>query len=111
MRRVVRSQTYVVQLKELLDQGVERFGVDPVEAKLRRIDHTLEVVLARHPKIKPVDAALQLRLYPITDTPFVILYDFTETELRLRVRYNVRRMVTYLLPVALHPLARVRRLP
>jgi hypothetical protein len=82
MRRVVRSRTYVSQLKDLLDQGVERFGSTVVEQKLVLIDHTLEVFLARHPMAKRPDRKLGLRLYPVSDTPFVLLYDFTDTELR-----------------------------
>ena len=82
MRRVVRSRTYVAQLKDLLDQGIERFGIMIVEQKLALVDHTLEVFLARHPKAKRPDRKLGLRVYPISGTPFVVLYDFTETELR-----------------------------
>ena len=82
MRRVVRSRTYVSQLKDLLDQGIERFGVAVVEQKLALIDHTLEVFLARHPKAKRPNRKLGLRVYPVSDTPFKVLYDFTETELR-----------------------------
>jgi hypothetical protein len=81
MKRVVRSRTYLLQLKDLLDQGIDRFGIAVVERKLAQIDHTLEVFLARFPKAKPPDRKLGLRVYPITDTPFVVLYDFTETEL------------------------------
>jgi hypothetical protein len=82
MRRVVRSRTYLLQLKDLLDQGIERFGVTVVEQKLALIDRTLETFLARHPKAKEPDSKLGLRLYPISDTPFVVLYDFTDTDLR-----------------------------
>jgi plasmid stabilization system protein ParE len=82
MRRVVRSRTYVAQLKDLLDQGIERFGAAVVEQKLAQVDHTLEVFLARHPKAKRPDRRLGLRVYLVTDTPFIVLYDFTETELR-----------------------------
>jgi hypothetical protein len=82
MRSVVRSRTYVAQLKDLLDQGIEPFGVAVVEQKLALVDHTLEVFLARHPKAKRPDRRLGLRVYPVSDTPFLVLYDFTETELR-----------------------------
>ena len=82
MRRVVRSRTYVAQLKELLDQGIERFGIAVVEQKLALIDRTLEIFLAQHPKAKPPHPTLGLRVYPISGTPFLVLYDFTETDLR-----------------------------
>lgn len=82
MRRVVRSRTYVSQLKDLLDQGIERFGIAVVEKKLALIDRTLEEFLARHPMAKRPDRKLGLRVYPVSDTPFLVLYDFTDTELR-----------------------------
>ena len=82
MRRVVRSRTYVSQLKDLLDRGIERFGVTVVEQKLALVDQKLEVFLARHPNAKRLDRKLGLRVYPVSDTPFMVLYDFTETELR-----------------------------
>jgi len=82
MRRVVRSRTYVSQLKDLLDQGIERFGIAVVEKKLALIDHTLEVFPAQHPKAKQPDRMLGLRVYPVSDTPFMVLYDFSEAELR-----------------------------
>ena len=93
MRRIVRSRTYVAQLKDLLDQGIERFGTAVVEQKLAQVDHTLEVYLARHPKAKRPDRRLGLRVYSITDTPLMVRYDFTETEQRvhfiLRKRANL----------------------
>lgn len=82
MRRVVRSRTYVSQLKDLLDYGIERFGPAVVEQKLAQIDRTLELFLARHPRAKRPDRKLGLRVYPVAGTPFLVLYDFTETELR-----------------------------
>lgn len=82
MRRVVRSRTYVSQLKDLVDQGIERFGIAVVEQKLALINHNLEVFLARHPKAKRLNRKLGLRVYPVSDTPFLVIYDFTETELR-----------------------------
>jgi hypothetical protein len=62
MRRVVRSPTYVSQLKDLLDQGIECFGIAVVENKLALIDHTLEVFLAQHPKARQPDRKLGLRV-------------------------------------------------
>lgn len=57
MRRVVRSRTYVAQLKSFIEQGVETFGDAVAERTLARIDHAIEQHLARYPK-KPIDEQL-----------------------------------------------------
>ena len=88
MRRVVRSRTYVTQLKDLLDQGIDRFGIAIVEQKLARIDQTLEIFLARHPRAKPPHPELGVRVYPIKSTPFVVLYDFDDTVLRVHFIFH-----------------------
>lgn len=79
MRRVVRPRTYVSQSKDLLDLGIKRFGIKgfgiTVAGQRLAIDRPLEIFLAQQPK-------LGLRVYPVTDTPFLVLCDFTETDLR-----------------------------
>jgi hypothetical protein len=82
MRRVVRSRTYVAQLKTLIRQGTETFGVAVAERTLARIDHTIEQHLARYPH-KPIDDQLGLYVYPVLRTPFVLIYDFDDEEIRL----------------------------
>lgn len=88
MRRIVRSRTYVAQLKTLLDQGIERYGITLVEKKLAQLDHTLLDFLASFPKAKQPDSRLGLRVYPVSDTPFVVIYDFTDTELRVHFVFH-----------------------
>ena len=83
MRRVVRSRTFDRQLKMLLDQGAEKFGTRVVEAKLKRIDDTLEQFLSHYPAAQTPHPKLGLRVYPISRTPFVVLYDFDDDELRV----------------------------
>ena len=72
----------MAQLKDFLDQGIQHFGIAVVEQKFALIDHTLEVFLARHPKAKRPDHKLGLSVNPVSDSPFIVLNDFTETELR-----------------------------
>jgi hypothetical protein len=50
MRRVVRSRTYVEQLKTFIEQGTKTFGATVAERTLARIDHIIEQHLARYPK-------------------------------------------------------------
>jgi hypothetical protein len=82
MRRVVRSRTYVAQLKTFIEQGTETFGAAVAERTLARIDRTIEQHLVRYPK-KPVDDQLGLYVYAVLRTPFVLIYDFDEEEIRL----------------------------
>jgi hypothetical protein len=82
MRRVVRSRTYVAQLKILIQQGADVFGAAVAERTLARIDHTIEEHLARYPE-KPIDGQLGLYVYAVSRTPFVLIYDFDEEEIRV----------------------------
>jgi hypothetical protein len=82
MRRVVRSRTYVEQLKTFIEQGTKTFGATVAERTLARIDHTIEQHLARYPK-KPFDDQLGLYVYAVSRTPFVLIYDFDEEEIRV----------------------------
>ena len=85
MRRVVRSRTYVAQLKTFIEQGTETFGAAVAERTLARIDHTIEQHLARCPK-KPIDHRLGLYVNLVSRTPFVLICDFDD---ELRVHFNV----------------------
>jgi len=80
--RVIRSRTYVAQLKTFLAQGTETFGAAVAERTLARIDRTIEQHLARYSK-KSIDDGLGLYTYAIGRTPFVLIYDFDEHELRV----------------------------
>jgi hypothetical protein len=44
--------------------------------------HQLNALLARFPK-KPRDPDIDLYTHAITGTPFVVIYDFDDTELRV----------------------------
>lgn len=82
MRRVVRSRTYVEQLKTFIAQGTETFGAAVAERTLARIDHAIEQHLAHYPK-KSIDEQIGLYIYPVARTPFVLIYDFDDSELRV----------------------------
>ncbi|MFA5949389.1 MAG: hypothetical protein WC807_03815 [Hyphomicrobium sp.] len=90
MRRVVRSKTYVRQLKTLIEYGVKRFGLRVAESKLLILDDVIEHFLAAHPGAKQVDPELMLHVYPISRTPFVLIYDFDAVELRLHFIIQAR---------------------
>jgi plasmid stabilization system protein ParE len=83
VRAVRFSVTARDQLRELLASGVPRFGPKVVAEKRDRLYNTVDHVLARFPATKRPHPTLGLVVYPISDTPFLLLYDFDDAELRV----------------------------
>ena len=83
MRRIRRSITFVEQLERLLEQGIAKFGLGIADEKRHRLEVMIDTYLVRHPRMGLRDDALGLYVYPITNAPFVVIYDFDEDELRL----------------------------
>jgi plasmid stabilization system protein ParE len=82
--RIVRySVTARDQLRDLLAAGVPRFGPKVVAEKRDVIYDTVDNVLARFPATKRPHPTLKLIVYPISNTPFLLLYDFDDAELRV----------------------------
>jgi plasmid stabilization system protein ParE len=79
----IRSRTSILQLQALLDQGAAKFGVAVAADKLRRLEDTIHNHLAWFPATKRPDRRLKLHLYLVTKTPFVLVYDFDDDELRI----------------------------
>jgi hypothetical protein len=82
-RRVVRSKTATDGLARLVAQGRPKFGGKVVASKVLKLDRTISQYLAASPHRGLVDQATGLRFYPVTDTPFVIVYEYDERELRV----------------------------
>lgn len=82
MRRVHYSATFVKQLNMLLAQGEPKFGIRIVDEKRERVFDTIDHHLARFPQ-QVRDPELNLFSYAISKTPFIVIYDFDETELRV----------------------------
>jgi plasmid stabilization system protein ParE len=85
MRPIVRSRTSIDQLKALLDYGAQTFGFAVAQAKRARVDFILELHLSHFPRTATHDSRLGLYAYAyaISQTPFVVLYDFDDDELRV----------------------------
>jgi plasmid stabilization system protein ParE len=83
MRTVRYSVTARNQLRDLLTAGVPRFGAEVVAAKRNHVYATIDNFLARFPATKSPHPTLGLVIYPITDTPFLVLYDYDDAELRV----------------------------
>src|SRR5262245_55947710 len=84
MRAIRVSRDFQAELVALLSQGLPRFGAAVVAEKRNRVLDTIENHLVRHPR-RPVDPALGLCAYPVSGTPFVILYDYDDNELRVHL--------------------------
>ena len=67
----------------MLGQGVGRFGSRVVAEKRDRVYDTLDQFLSHYPAAQTPHPKLGLRVYPISRTPFVVLYDFDDDELRV----------------------------
>jgi mRNA-degrading endonuclease RelE of RelBE toxin-antitoxin system len=83
MRRVRYSQTFLAQLHDLLRQGVPKFGKRVVADKQTLVYDLIDNHLARFPRTAKRDAQLGLYVYPVSQTPFVVLYDFDNDQLRV----------------------------
>jgi plasmid stabilization system protein ParE len=83
MRTLILSKTFNDQLIDYIASGEQRFGAQTAEQKKNKVLDTIENVLLHNPAIKARDQRLGLVVYPISGTPFFILYDYDDTELRV----------------------------
>jgi mRNA-degrading endonuclease RelE of RelBE toxin-antitoxin system len=83
MRNVRYSKTFLDQLNELLRQGVAKFGKRVVMDKQALVYDAIDNHLAHFPRTAGLDRRLGLYVYAISQTPFVVLYDFDDDELRV----------------------------
>lgn len=98
MRAVRLSITFNDQLNELLAQGEARFGQAVADEKRRKVYSTIRTFLARHPNTKRPQRRLRLVDYPIDDTPFMVLYDFDDAQLRVHFVFHRRASLRNLDP-------------
>lgn len=83
MRAIRLSVTFNDQLNELLDYGEVIFGTRITEQKKLAVYNAIEHYLGPHPGTRRPDPILGLCRYPVSRTPFVLLYDFDDAELRV----------------------------
>ena len=88
MRVVTLSRTALSQLNTLLVQGVDKFGPKLIANKRDRVYDTLINILAVHPEVKRPHPWLSLCVYPVSGTPFVVIYDFDDRELRVHFIFH-----------------------
>ncbi len=83
MRAVRFSITARDQLAQLLAQGVPKYGPAMVAQKRDLVFEVIDNFLVHHPRAKQPDPKLGLVVYPISNTPFAVLYEFDDLELRI----------------------------
>jgi hypothetical protein len=83
MRRVIVSQTARMGLRRHIDQGLPKFGSDVVEEKALLVNAAIHGPVQRQPRNGIYDERLKLYAYPVSNTPFTIVYRFDDTELRV----------------------------
>ena len=100
MRDIRYSRTFYDDLATLLEQGIDRFGGKVVAEKRDLVFTTIATFLAHHPAAKRPHPTLGLRVYPISKTPFVVLYDFDDNELRVHFILHKHADLTALDPTS-----------
>ena len=83
MRRVKIAASARLAFQVLLEQGAEKFGIPVAMEKERIVYDTLNDYIAAHPHRGHFDNDLKLRTYHVSKTPFVLVYDYSETEVRV----------------------------
>lgn len=82
MRHVRLSKTFLDQFDALLEQGYPHFGERVVREKRDRVFSMIATDMAKDPRLEP-DPDLDLCVYPVSRTPFVLIYDYDDDELRI----------------------------
>lgn len=88
MRRVRLSKTFLAQFDILLEQGFPLFGERVVRDKRDIVYDLIANFLAHHPNTKRPQPRHGLRVYSVSKTPFVIVYDFDDAELRMHFIFH-----------------------
>ena len=87
MRAVRTSKTFDRQLVDLLDYGEPLFGEAVIADKRRTVYRTLALI-AHYPALKAPNPHHGLRVYAIRRTPFLVLYEFDDDELRIHFIFH-----------------------
>jgi hypothetical protein len=83
VRRVRRSRTAIEGLQTLLAQGVPKFGHRVINEKQQILDHVIDTYLAAYPQNGFRDRRRTLYHYPVAGTPFTVVYEYDDAELRV----------------------------
>ena len=89
MRRIKLSRTFIEGFDRLLEQGEDRFGTAVVAQKRALVREAIANHLAHFPK-RPADPRIGLCTFAVTATPFLLIYDFDDAELRVHLIIHAR---------------------
>ncbi len=84
MRSIRYSRSFFEELATLLEQGVDRFGTRVVSEKRARVLDAVTRHLVHFPE-RPIDPAIGICSRVVARTPFILLYDFDDDELRVHL--------------------------
>ena len=82
-RKVAYSKTFIEQLLDVTERGEREYGERLAQEKKKRVFNVLDTTIATTPAIKPRHAKLGLVVYPVTKTPFLVIYDYDNLEVRV----------------------------
>ena len=82
MRSIRLSKTFDEQLITYIDEGAQKYGDRVAGDKKALVYKTIER-LAPNPAVKRRTPKLGLVVYPVSGTPFFLVYDYDDTELRV----------------------------
>ena len=82
-RKVVYSKTFIEQLLNFTDRGEQAYGKRLAQEKKRLVFSLLDDTIAATPAIKARHPRLGLVVYPVSNTPFIVIYDFDDEEVRV----------------------------
>jgi hypothetical protein len=83
MRRVRRSRTAIDGLQRLLAQGLPKFGFRVIAEKQQILDRVIDTYLAENPQCGFLDPRRKFHHYPVSGTPFTVVYEYDDAELRV----------------------------
>ena len=90
MRRIRPSLSFEVSLTNLLLFGEEKFGPRIADQKRVRFFSVIETNIREFPGIGRFDEKLGVYVFHVSGTPFVLLYEFDDDELRLILTVHQR---------------------
>jgi hypothetical protein len=81
--------TFNLELAELLQQGMSKYGPKTIAQKRELVFRAVQVKVAPFPK-RPVDPVIGICAYHVSKTPFIVLYDYDDTEVRAHLVIHAR---------------------
>ncbi len=82
-RRVRYSKTFRDQLTAFIEQGEQVYGARFAEEKAQFVLDFIDTTIAMTPGVKRRNSKLGLVVYPMTKSPFIVVYDYDHDEVRV----------------------------